>query len=119
MFLLVLAHPGCPGQNPQSRKTVVCVRVLPKVSVVHVLCVMSRFIKCVALSSVKTMDVPYLQNSFFGLLLNLQNIVMLVIIVSASLSINIVELVAYTICWSECYCMCPESVLWQNGWYKG
>jgi len=24
MFLLVLAHPGCPGQIPQSRKTVVC-----------------------------------------------------------------------------------------------
>jgi len=23
MFLLVLAHPGCPGQNPQSRKTAV------------------------------------------------------------------------------------------------
>jgi len=27
MFLLVLAHPGCPGQFPQSRKTVVCVCV--------------------------------------------------------------------------------------------
>jgi len=25
MFLLVLAHPGCPGQIPQSCKTVVCV----------------------------------------------------------------------------------------------
>jgi len=25
MFLLVLAHPGCPGQNPESRKTVVVV----------------------------------------------------------------------------------------------
>ena len=25
MFLLVPAHPGCPGQSPQSRKTVVCV----------------------------------------------------------------------------------------------
>jgi len=24
MFLLVLAHPGFTGQNPQSRKTVVC-----------------------------------------------------------------------------------------------
>jgi len=24
---LVLAHPGCPGQNPQSRETVVCVCV--------------------------------------------------------------------------------------------
>jgi len=27
MFLLVPAHPGCPGQVPQSRKTVVCVCV--------------------------------------------------------------------------------------------
>ena len=27
MFLLVQAHPGCPGQNPESRKTVVCVCV--------------------------------------------------------------------------------------------
>jgi len=27
MFLLVPAHPGCPRQNPKSRKTVVCVRV--------------------------------------------------------------------------------------------
>jgi len=27
MFLLVPAHPGCPGQNPESRKTVVCVCV--------------------------------------------------------------------------------------------
>jgi len=25
MFLLVPTHPGCPGQFPQSRKTVVCV----------------------------------------------------------------------------------------------
>jgi len=25
MFLLVPAHPGCPGQIPQSRKMVVCV----------------------------------------------------------------------------------------------
>jgi len=28
MFLLVPAHPGFPGQIPQSRKTVVCVCVL-------------------------------------------------------------------------------------------
>jgi len=28
MLLLVLAHPGCPGQNPKSRKTVVCVCVM-------------------------------------------------------------------------------------------
>jgi len=27
MFLLVPAHPGCPGQIPQSRKAVVCVCV--------------------------------------------------------------------------------------------
>jgi len=27
MLLLVPAHPGCPGQNPESRKTVVCVCV--------------------------------------------------------------------------------------------
>jgi len=27
MFLLLLAHPGCPGQNPESHKTVVCVCV--------------------------------------------------------------------------------------------
>ena len=27
MFLLVPAHPGCPGQNSKSRKTVVCVCV--------------------------------------------------------------------------------------------
>ena len=25
MFLLLPAHPGCPGQNPQSRKTVECI----------------------------------------------------------------------------------------------
>jgi len=25
MFLLVLAHPGCPRQNPERRKTAVCV----------------------------------------------------------------------------------------------
>jgi len=25
MFLLVPAHPGCPGQNPESHKTVVSV----------------------------------------------------------------------------------------------
>jgi len=24
MFLLLLAHPGCPGQNPESCKTVIC-----------------------------------------------------------------------------------------------
>jgi len=28
MFLLVPAHPGFPGQIPQSRKTVVCVCVM-------------------------------------------------------------------------------------------
>jgi len=25
IFLLVPVHPGCPGQNPESRKMVVCV----------------------------------------------------------------------------------------------
>ena len=30
MFLLVPAHPGFPGQIPQSRKTVVCVCYLQK-----------------------------------------------------------------------------------------
>ena len=30
MFLLVPAHPGFPGQIPQSRKTVVCVCVCTK-----------------------------------------------------------------------------------------
>jgi len=27
MYLQVLAHPGCPGQSPESRKTIVCVWV--------------------------------------------------------------------------------------------
>ena len=27
MFLLVPAHPGCPGQNPESREMVVCLCV--------------------------------------------------------------------------------------------
>jgi len=27
MFLLVPAHPGCSGQNPESRKMVVCMCV--------------------------------------------------------------------------------------------
>ena len=33
MFLLVRDHPGCPGQNPESRKTVVCVYLCVCVSV--------------------------------------------------------------------------------------
>ena len=28
MFLLVLTHPGCPGQSPESHKMVVCVCVV-------------------------------------------------------------------------------------------
>jgi len=32
MFLLVPAHPGCPGQNPKSHKTVVCMYVCMYVS---------------------------------------------------------------------------------------
>jgi len=31
MFLLAPAHPGCPGQNPESRKTAVCVCVCVRV----------------------------------------------------------------------------------------
>jgi len=27
MFLLEPVHPGCPGQNPESRETVVCVHL--------------------------------------------------------------------------------------------
>jgi len=34
MFLLVPAHPGLPGQIPQSRKTVVCVCVVVVVVVI-------------------------------------------------------------------------------------
>jgi len=36
MFLLVPAHPGFPGQIPQSRKTVVCVCVYVSLQVVLV-----------------------------------------------------------------------------------
>jgi len=36
MFLLVLAHLGCPGQNPEHRKMVVCVCVC--------VCVMAPFV---------------------------------------------------------------------------
>jgi len=28
MFLLVVAHPGCPSQSPESSETVVCVCVM-------------------------------------------------------------------------------------------
>ena len=34
MFLLVPAYPGCPGQIPQSRKTVVCVCVIQAVGTI-------------------------------------------------------------------------------------
>jgi len=37
MFLLVPAHPGCPGQIPQSHKTVVCVCVCVVLSIYIVL----------------------------------------------------------------------------------
>ena len=45
MFLLVPAHPGFPGQIPQSRKTVVCVCVCIAhlVSFVRVFRVLSYF----------------------------------------------------------------------------
>jgi len=41
MFLLVPAHPGCRGQIPQSRKTVVCVCVcvcVHKIDLQHCIC---------------------------------------------------------------------------------
>jgi len=38
MFLLVPAHPGCPGQIPQSRKMVVCVCVCYYVSLCFIFC---------------------------------------------------------------------------------
>jgi len=30
MFLMVSTDPGCPGQNPENRKTVVCVSLMQK-----------------------------------------------------------------------------------------
>ena len=36
MFLLVPAHPGCPGQIPQSRKTLCVLCVCVWVFVLHV-----------------------------------------------------------------------------------
>jgi len=41
MFLLVPAHPGFPGQIPQSRKTVVCVCV-----VISSLLLLAWLLKC-------------------------------------------------------------------------
>ena len=38
MFLLVPAHPGCPGQNPQSCKTFVCVCVCANCELVYKFC---------------------------------------------------------------------------------
>jgi len=35
MFLLVLAHPGYPGQNPESRIMIVCVEALILIKVCH------------------------------------------------------------------------------------
>jgi len=37
MFLLVPAHLGCPGQNPESHKTVVCVLSVVMVNFLHLL----------------------------------------------------------------------------------
>ena len=45
MFLLVPAHLGCPGQIPQSRKTVVCVCVC--VCVICSICIGSNLCACV------------------------------------------------------------------------
>jgi len=53
MFLVVPAHTGCPGQNPESRKTVVCVCVcvcdfpgtidktinFPSISIMFIICI--------------------------------------------------------------------------------
>ena len=35
MYLLVPAHPGCPGQSPQSCKMVVCVRACVRACTLH------------------------------------------------------------------------------------
>jgi len=37
MYILVPAHPGCPGQSPQSRKMVVCVLCGAKSDVIFLL----------------------------------------------------------------------------------
>ena len=44
MFLLVPVYPGCPGQIPQSRKTVVCVCV----------CVITTVLCCVILTHISS-----------------------------------------------------------------
>jgi len=44
MFLLVPAHPGFPGQIPQSRKTVVCVCVCFILIYVKNNCILMYFI---------------------------------------------------------------------------
>jgi len=52
MFLLVPAHPGFPGQIPQSRKTVVCVCVyffIFSFFLVFIVCVSCVFVPCVRL----------------------------------------------------------------------
>jgi len=50
MFLLVPAHPGCPGQNPKSRKTVVVVVVVVigrfERIVIVLVCVTARYLLC-------------------------------------------------------------------------
>jgi len=46
MFLLVPAHPGFPGQIPQSRKTVVCVCVCVKYGAMKSLTHHQRILSC-------------------------------------------------------------------------
>ena len=36
MFLLLLAHPGCPGQNPESHKMVVVVVLVQLVTLLTI-----------------------------------------------------------------------------------
>jgi len=56
MFLLVPAHLGCPGENPESHKMVVCVSV--SVCVCVCMCVCSRLCRCCCLyAGVLTGDV--------------------------------------------------------------
>jgi len=47
MFLLVPAHPVCPGQNLESRKTVVCVCVCVHVHVCIITVPVTYYCYCV------------------------------------------------------------------------
>ena len=70
MFLLVPAHPGFPGQIPQSRKTVVCMcdlfdRFLDDVALHHIIDALCKL-------SSEAMDVAYANKVYFVLLCHLQ-----------------------------------------------